>query len=107
MSVLPGAAPAGPDRPGQLPPAPPWNALAVIAFVLAFVVPPGAIACGHIAMAQIRRTGEQGHGLALAAAVIGWVLTGLIALFVAVWLAVVGSILLTWIGVLAAAARQG
>lgn len=107
MSVLPGAAPAGPDRPGQPPPAPPWNALAIIAFVLAFVVPPGAIACGHIAMAQIRRTGEQGHGLALAAAVIGWVLTGLIALFVAVWLAVVGSILITWIGVLVAAARQG
>lgn len=106
MTAPLGAGPVAPVRPGQGPDAPPWNALAIIGFVLAFVVPPGAIACGHIAMGQIRRTGEQGHGLALAAAVLGWVFTGLIALFVVVWLAVFGSILLTWIGVLAAAAQR-
>lgn len=100
-----GAAPVGPVRPEQGPVAPPWNALAIIGFVLAFVVPPGAIACGHIAMAQIRRTGEQGYGLALAAAVIGWAFTGVIALFVVLWFAVFGSILLTWLGVLVAATR--
>jgi len=97
-----GAVPAPPVRPEQVPPATPWNALAIIGFVLAFVVPPGAIACGHIAMAQIRRTGEQGHGLALAAAVLGWVFTGVIALFVVVWLAALAAIVLSWFGVVAA-----
>ena len=102
MSTPLGAAPV---RPEQGPPAPPWNSLAIVAFVLAFMAPPGAIVCGHIAMGQIRRTGEQGHGLALAAAVIGWAFTAAVALFVVIWFAVVGSILLTWLGVLVAAAR--
>ena len=100
-----GAVPAGPVRPEQGPAAPPWNALAIVAFVLVFIAPPGAIVCGHIALGQVRRTGEQGHGLALAAAVLGWVLTGLVALVLVVWLAVFGSILLTWFGVLLAASR--
>lgn len=105
MSTPLGAVPAGPDRPEPGPPVPPWNALAVVGFVLAFVVPPGAIACGHIALGQIRRTGEQGHGLALAAAVLGWVFTAVIALFVLVWLLAFASILLSWLGVVLAVAR--
>lgn len=71
---------------------PPTNALAIIAFVLAFVMPLGAIVCGHIAIGQIRRTGEQGHGLALAGTILGWVFTGLIALMVLAWLSVMLSI---------------
>lgn len=53
----------------------------------------GAIVCGHLALGQIRRTGEQGHGLALAGTVLGWVFSGLIVLMVLVWLAVTLSIL--------------
>lgn len=42
----------------------------------------GAI-LGHVALRQIKRTGEQGHGMALAGVIIGWVFTGLwIALIV-------------------------
>lgn len=92
-----------PVPPGGYPP--PVNALAIVAFVLAFVVPPGAIACGHVALGQIRRTGEQGRGLALAATVIGWVLSGLIALFVVLWLAVLGAVLLGWLAVIPFAVR--
>ena len=55
--------------------APPINTLSIVALVLAFVVPLGGIICGHLALGQIRRTGERGHGLALAGSVIGWVLT--------------------------------
>ena len=61
--------------------APPTNTLAIIALVLGFVVPLGGIICGHIALGQIKRTGESGHGLALAGAIIGYVLTGLGLLF--------------------------
>jgi peptidyl-prolyl cis-trans isomerase B (cyclophilin B) len=58
------------------PPAPPkLNTLAVVAFVLAFVVSPAAIALGIVARGQIRRTGESGHGLATAGVVLGSVFT--------------------------------
>ena len=53
------------------------NTLAIVALVLAFVVPLGGIICGHIALGQIRRTGEGGHGLALAGTVLGYVFVAL------------------------------
>jgi len=69
----PTGAQAGP--PVEPPPPPKLNTLAVLAFVLAFVVSPAAIALGVIARGQIRRTGESGNGLATAAVVVGSVLT--------------------------------
>ena len=50
-----------------------WNVLAIVGFVLAFFVSLGAVICGHIALSQIKKTGEKGHGLALAAVIIGYV----------------------------------
>jgi hypothetical protein len=44
----------------------------VAAFVLAFVFSPLAIPFGHVARDQIRSSGEQGGGLALAALIIGY-----------------------------------
>ncbi len=61
--------------------APPTNTLAIVALILGFVVPLGGIICGHLALGQIKRTGESGHGLAMAGTVIGYVLTGLTVLF--------------------------
>ncbi|MGX9788740.1 DUF4190 domain-containing protein [Mycobacterium sp. MMS18-G62] len=58
------------------------NSLAVVALVLGFVFPLLAIPTGHIARAQILRTGERGDGLALAGLVLGYL--GLIAVVVAV-----------------------
>ncbi len=49
------------------------NTLAIVSLVLAFVVSLGAIICGHIALSQIKKTGERGHGLALAGVIIGYV----------------------------------
>ena len=62
--------------------APPINTLAIVALVLAFVVPLGGIICGHVALGQITRSGEGGHGLALAGTIIGWILTVLLAIVV-------------------------
>lgn len=78
----------------------PWNPLAIIGFVLAFVVPPGAIVCGHIARRQIRTTGEQGDGLALAGLILGYAFTAFIVLFVIVWLAVMLTTLVGFFAVL-------
>jgi Domain of unknown function (DUF4190)/Domain of unknown function (DUF4333) len=69
----PAGLPAAP--PVELPPPSKLNTLAVVAFVLAFVVPPAAIVLGVIARGQIRRTRESGNELATAAVVLGSVFT--------------------------------
>ncbi|NMM83058.1 hypothetical protein B2J88_01515 [Rhodococcus sp. SRB_17] len=48
------------------------NSLAVVALVLGFVIAPLAIPVGHVSRAQIRVTGEQGSGMALAGLVLGY-----------------------------------
>jgi hypothetical protein len=57
--------------------APRTNVLAIVALVLGIFVPIGGIICGHIALGQIKRTGEAGHGLALAGTIIGYAFTAL------------------------------
>ena len=87
---LPPAAPAAPPTyPAYGQPAapggyyaPPTNTLAILALVLSFVVSLGGIICGHIALAQIKRTGEGGRGLALAGLIIGYVITGFFVLYI-------------------------
>jgi hypothetical protein len=58
------------------------NVLAIIALILGIVIPIGGIICGPIALGQIKRTGENGRGLALAGLIIGiaFTLIGLIAI---------------------------
>lgn len=63
-----------PQQPLQ--PQAPMNALAIVAFVSSFFVGLVGIICGHIALSQIKRTGERGHGFALAGTIIGYVTTG-------------------------------
>lgn len=86
--------------------APPTNTLAIVSLVLGvasyFVLPVvGAIAAvitGHMARAQIRRTGEGGGGLALAGLILGYVHLALavIGIIVIVIIAVIaGGILLS------------
>ena len=55
------------------------NIMAIVALVLSVVglAPVGAI-LGHVARRQIKQSGEGGDGLALAAIIIGWTLTGLV-----------------------------
>jgi hypothetical protein len=103
----PGYAPPAYGQPGS-PPAPsPYgdvprtNPLAIVSLVLSLVAvfvwflgSLGAVICGHIALNQIKRTGESGRGLALAGVIIGYVglgLTVLIGLAYAILFAVVVS----------------
>jgi hypothetical protein len=48
------------------------NSYAVVALVLGLILGPLAIPFGHIARTQIRRTGEQGAGMALAGLILGY-----------------------------------
>lgn len=48
----------------------PYNVLAIVGFVLTFFVSIAGLIVGIVALGQIRRTGERGHGLALAAIIV-------------------------------------
>jgi fatty acid desaturase len=62
----------------------PTNTLAILALVMAFAFPPAGLVLGIIARKQIRETGEEGDGLALAGIIIGAIALAFIALAVAV-----------------------
>jgi hypothetical protein len=62
------------------------NTMAIVSLILSLVglvtgitAPVGAV-LGHLARKQIRQTGEEGEGLALAGIIIGWIITGVLAL---------------------------
>jgi hypothetical protein len=66
--------------------------MAIAALVLAFVFPPAAIFLGISARRQIRRTGEQGDGLALTGVILGSIATGLFVLLIVFWIVVFASL---------------
>ncbi|TDP89295.1 uncharacterized protein DUF4190 [Leucobacter luti] len=79
-AAAPPAPPAGPQGPGApyqagpgAPQQAPTNTLAIVALIASFFVSVAGIICGHIALSQIKRTGERGRGLALAGTIIGYV----------------------------------
>jgi peptidyl-prolyl cis-trans isomerase B (cyclophilin B) len=68
------------------PPAPPYgyygepqprptNGLAIASLVCAFLFAPLGIVFGHISLSQIKRTGEEGRGMAIAGLVISYLVT--------------------------------
>jgi hypothetical protein len=86
---LPAAPASGPAGSGVIAPATPTNGLAIASLACGlaqFVLWPlptiPAIVLGHMARRQIKRTGEQGAGLALAGLMLGWasVILGFLAL---------------------------
>ncbi|BBY16376.1 peptidylprolyl isomerase [Mycolicibacterium litorale] len=64
-----------PGYPGGYPAPRGTNAWAVAALVCAFLFAPLGIVFGHVSLSQIKRTGEEGRGLAIAGLVIGYVMT--------------------------------
>jgi hypothetical protein len=54
------------------------NAVAMVAIVLVFFNPIAGLILAHIALIQIKRTGENGRSSALVAAVLGWILSGVL-----------------------------
>lgn len=58
------------------------NTLAIVSFVSSFLIAVVGIVTGHMALHQIRRTGEGGRGLAIAGLIISYVFVGLTVMFV-------------------------
>ncbi|CAM5363261.1 DUF4190 domain-containing protein [Leifsonia shinshuensis] len=84
---------AQPPYPYAYPPAPRTNVLAIVSLVSAFAVSIVAVITGHIALSQIKRTGEVGRGMALAGLIIGYVGIAFVALFFIVWLVLFFSVM--------------
>jgi peptidyl-prolyl cis-trans isomerase B (cyclophilin B) len=55
----------------------PTNGMAVASIICAILFAPLGIIFGHISLSQIKRTGEEGRGLAIAGLVIGYLMTAL------------------------------
>lgn len=73
----------------------PTNTMAVLSLIMAFVFAPAGLVLGIIARRQIRQTGEQGDGLALAGAIIGGIGTAFVVLgFLLVFLVAAGGSLM-------------
>jgi peptidyl-prolyl cis-trans isomerase B (cyclophilin B) len=53
----------------------PTNSLAIVSLVCAFLFAPLGIVFGHISLSQIKKTGEEGRGLAVAGLVISYLIT--------------------------------
>lgn len=68
------------------------NGLAIASIIVVFFSNVIGLILGHIALSEIRRTGQAGHGLALAAVIIGWISVGIgVVIFVAVLVAVLAA----------------
>ena len=83
----PGSPPAGYGAPpGYGPPGyppvygRPTNTMAILALVMAFVFAPAGLILGIVARRQIRQTGEDGDGLALAGIIVGGIATAIFVL---------------------------
>jgi Domain of unknown function (DUF4190) len=69
----------------------PFSGMAVAAFVLAFLFWPLGIVLGHVARRKIRREGERGGGLALAALIISYIWGAVVILLIVVAVATNGT----------------
>ena len=77
-------------------PAAKTNGMAIAALVCSLVFAPLGIVFGHIALSQIKRTGEDGRGLAIAGLVVGYIFTAILVvylIFVVIFLGALGSAL--------------
>ncbi len=73
------------QHPGYHPPPRQTNGMAIAALITAFLFSPAGIVLGVLARKQIRRTGEEGWGMATAGLIVGAVLTVLWVLAIALW----------------------
>jgi len=67
-------------------PSPDYNTFAVLSPIFAVVVPPAGVVLGHLALPQIRRTGERGRAAAIAGLVIGYLMCVLLIAALIWWL---------------------
>jgi hypothetical protein len=66
--------------------------MAILALVMGFVFAPAGIVLGVMARKQIKQTGEEGDGLALAGIIVGSIATAFFVLFIVIWIVAFASL---------------
>jgi len=66
--------------------------VALAGLVTCIAFPVGAV-LGHVALKQVRQTGEQGEGYAKTGIIVGWIGTGLAIVGCGVYFALLGTVL--------------
>lgn len=69
------------------------NVLAILSLIFAFVFSIAGIILGHIALNQIKKTGEQGRGLALTGTILSYVFTGFGLLILIIYIGFIAAII--------------
>ncbi|WP_139359764.1 DUF4190 domain-containing protein [Arthrobacter sp. SRS-W-1-2016] len=67
------------------------NGMAIASLIVVFFNSVIGLILGHIALSQIKKNGQAGHGLALAAVIIGWITTGIAVVAVAAYFIILGT----------------
>ena len=81
MTDAPPPAPAPSSTPYSSAPEQKTNTLAIVALILGILIPIAGIVVGHISLSQIKKTGENGRGLALTGTILGYVFSVLWIIF--------------------------
>ena len=77
---------AGIRPPYLRPPRADYNMFAVLSPIFAVMVPPAGVVLGHLALPQIRRTGERGRAAAIAGLVLGYLMSVVLIAALVWWL---------------------
>ena len=81
MTDAPPPAPEPSSTPYSSAPEQKTNTLAIVALILGILIPIAGIVVGHISLGQIKKTGENGRGLALTGTILGYVFSVLWIIF--------------------------
>ncbi len=68
------------------------NTMAILAIIFAFVFAPLGIVFGLIARSQIKQSGEEGAGLAMAGIIIGAIFSALFVLLIVFWIVFIAAL---------------
>ena len=67
------------------------NVLAVVAICVVWFCFPAALVCGHLALSQIRESGERGRTAAIVALVVGYIELACVVFFIIMYFVYMGS----------------
>ncbi|MBX3099214.1 MAG: DUF4190 domain-containing protein [Salinibacterium sp.] len=84
-------------------PTPPWNVLSIVSLIASLVgFGLAGIITGHLALGQLKTSGEQGKGLALAGTIVGYASIAAVVLFTLIMVVMAVVFPLIFVGIAAA-----
>lgn len=69
-----------------------WNALCIVGFILAFIIPPAGLIVSIIALVEINKSGEKSKGMSIAGIIVSACITALMVAAVVFGIHVIGKL---------------